>query len=52
MHLPAVKRQLVARCRHRRRLPFVIVELFGGVLLAVVGDCHKSSWPYRGERNG
>lgn len=51
MHLPAVQRQLVARCRYRRQLPLVIVELFGGVLLAVVGDCHKSSWPYRGERN-
>lgn len=43
MHLPAVKRQLVARCRHRRQLPFVIVELFGGVLLAVVGDGHDAS---------
>lgn len=52
MHLLAVKRQLVTRCRYRRQLPLVIVELFGGVLLAVVGDCHKSSWPYRGERNG
>ena len=52
MHLPAVQRQLVTRCRYRRQLPLVIVELFGGVLLAVVGDCHKSSWPYRGERNG
>ena len=52
MHLPAVQSQLVAWCRYRRQLPLVIVELFGGVLLAVVGDCHKSSWPYRGERNG
>lgn len=52
MHLPAVQRQLVTRFRYRRQLPLVIVELFGCVLLAVVGDCHKSSWPYRGERNG
>ena len=28
MHLLAVKRQLVARCRYRRQLPLVIVELF------------------------
>ena len=52
MHLPAVQRQLVTRVGYRRQLPLVIVKLFGGVLLAVVGDCHKSSWPYRGERNG
>ena len=43
MHLPAVKRQLVAWCRYRRQLPLVIVELFGGVLLAVVSDCHDAS---------
>ena len=42
MHLPAVQRQLVARVRYRRQLPLVIVELFGGVLLAVVGDCHDA----------
>lgn len=27
MHLPAVQCQLVARCRYRRQLPLVIVEL-------------------------
>lgn len=42
MHLPAVKRQLFTRCRYGRQLPLVIVELFGGVLLAVVGDCHDA----------
>lgn len=42
MHLPAVKRQPLSRCRYRRQLPLVIVELFGGVLLAVVGDCHEA----------
>lgn len=40
MHLPAVQHQFFPRCRYRRQLPLVIVELFGGVLLAVVGDCH------------
>lgn len=43
MHLPAVKRQLFTRCRYLRQLPLVIVELFSGVLLAVVGDCHDSA---------
>ena len=43
MHLPAVKHQFFTRCRYRRQLPLVIVELFGCVLLAVVGDCHDSS---------
>jgi hypothetical protein len=38
MHLPAVQRQLFTRVRYRRQLPLVIVELFGGVLLAVVSD--------------
>jgi hypothetical protein len=27
MHLPAVKHQFFARCRYRRQLPLVIVEL-------------------------
>ena len=43
MHLPAVHRQLLARVRYRSKLPLVIVELFGGVLLAVVDDCHDSA---------
>lgn len=43
MHLLTVKRQLVTRCRYLRQLPLVIVELFGGVLLAVVGYCHDAS---------
>lgn len=43
MHLPAVGRQLFTRCRYRRQLPLVIVELFGGVLLAIVGDYHDAS---------
>ena len=43
MHLPAVQGQLVARCRYLSQLPLVIVELFGCVLLAVVGDCHDAS---------
>lgn len=43
MHLPSVQRELVARVRYRRQLPLVIVELFGGVLLAVVSDCHEAS---------
>lgn len=43
MHLPAIQSQLVAWCRYRRQLPLVIVELFGGVKLAVLGDCHGAS---------
>lgn len=43
MHLPAVQHQFLPRCRYRRQLPLVIVELFGGVLFAVVGDCHDAS---------
>lgn len=43
MHLPAVQHQFFPRCRYRRQLSLVIVELFGGVLLAVVGDCHDAS---------
>lgn len=42
MHLPAIKCELFPRCRYRRQLPLVIVELFGGVLLAVVGDFHDA----------